>query len=109
RLTAQALAALPQLEISASREDTSIIGSWLADRGLARRIALRAPYLSAAAILARSDVVAPLSRRIAALGLRRPPHRPARRRTVMLWHRRLDRHPAHRWLRNVIALASKSL
>jgi hypothetical protein len=29
-------------------------------------------------------------------------------RTLMLWHRRLDRHPAHRWLRDVILSVTKS-
>jgi hypothetical protein len=28
---------------------------------------------------------------------------------VMLWHRRLDRHPAHRWLRDVILAVTKGL
>jgi DNA-binding transcriptional LysR family regulator len=30
-------------------------------------------------------------------------------RTAMLWHRRLDRHPAHRWLRDVVMSVTKSL
>ena len=116
RLTAKAFAALPYLEISSSREDTSFIDTWLADQGLARRIALRAPYLSAAAILVQSDLVAILSRRIAQefirshpLELRKPPHESTRVRTLMLWHRRLDRHPAHRWLRGVILSMTKTL
>ena len=116
KLSVKAFAALPHLEISSSREDTGFIDSWLAERGLARRIALRAPYLSAASILVQSDLVATLSRRIAQefvrnhpLELRKPPYESSRVRTVMLWHRRLDRHPAHRWLRDVILSTSKSL
>jgi DNA-binding transcriptional LysR family regulator len=116
KLTAKAFAALPHLEISSSREDTSFIDSWLRDHGLARRIALRAPYLSAAPILVQSDAVATLSRRIAQefirnhpLDLRKPPYESPRVRTTMLWHRRLDRHPAHRWLRGVILSTTKSL
>ena len=115
KLTAKVFAALPHLEISSSREDTSFIDSWLGDQGVARRIALRAPYLSAALILAQSDLVATLSRRIAQefirnhpLELRKPPFESSRVRTVMVWHRRLDRHPAHRWLRDVIASISRS-
>src|SRR5712691_8757207 len=65
KLTAQALAALPHLEISSSGEDTGFIDRWLAERGLVRRVALRAPYLAAAPILVQSDLVATLSRRIA--------------------------------------------
>jgi DNA-binding transcriptional LysR family regulator len=115
-LSAKAFAALPHLEISSSREDTGFIDGWLGERGLARRIALRAPYLSAAPILVQSDLVATLSRRVAQefvrnhpLELRKPPYESSRVRTVMLWHRRLDRHPAHRWLRDIIMSVSKSL
>lgn len=116
RLTAKAFAALPHLDISSSREDTSFIDHWLADQGHARRIAMRAPYLSAAPMLAQSDMVATLSRRIAQefirnhpLELRKPPYDSPAVRTVMLWHRRLDGHPAHRWLRNLILSVTKSL
>jgi DNA-binding transcriptional LysR family regulator len=116
KLSAAAFAALPHLEISSSREDTGFIDRWLGEHGFARRIALRAPYLSAAAILVQSDLVATLSRRIAQefvrnhpLELRKPPYDSPRVRTLMLWHRRLDRHPAHRWLRDVILSVTKSL
>ena len=116
KLSAAAFAALPHLEISSSREDTGFIDRWLAERGLARRIALRAPYLSAAPILVQSDLVATLSRRIAQefvrnhpLQLCKPPYESPLVRTTMLWHRRLDRHPAHRWLRGVIVSVTKSL
>ena len=43
------------------------------------------------------------------LQLRKPPYDSPRVRTVMLWHRRLDRHPAHRWLRDIILSVIKSL
>jgi DNA-binding transcriptional LysR family regulator len=116
RLSAAAFAALPHLEISSSREDTGFIDRWLAERGFVRRIALRAPYLSAAPILVQSDLVATLSRRVAQefvrnhpLQLRKPPYDSPRVRTVMLWHRRQDRHPAHRWLREVILSVTKAL
>ena len=76
------------------------IDRWLAEQRLERRIALRAPYLSAAPILVQSDLVATLSRRIAQefvrnhpLQLREPPYESPAVRTLMLWHRRLDRHP----------------
>jgi len=116
KLSAAKFAALPHLEISSSHEDTSFIDSWLEEQGLARRIALRAPFLSAAPIIAHSDLVANLSRRIArefvrnhALKFREPPYQSRQVRTTMLWHRRWDHHPAHRWLRNIIASLSKSL
>ena len=116
KLSAAAFSALPHLEISSSGEDTGFIDRWLAEDGLVRCIALRAPYLSAAAILVQSDMVATLSRRIAQefvrshpLQIREPPYDSPRVRTVMLWHRRLDRHPAHRWLRDVVLSVAKSL
>jgi DNA-binding transcriptional LysR family regulator len=116
KLTAAAVAALPHLDISSSREDTSFKDRWLAERGLVRRIALRAPYLSAASILVQSDLVVTLSRRIAEEFVRnhplvicKPPYDSPLVRTVMLWHRRLDRHPAHRWLREIILSVSRSL
>jgi DNA-binding transcriptional LysR family regulator len=115
-LSAAAFADLPHLEISSSLEDLSFIDEWLAGRGLARRIALRAPYLSAAAILVQSDLVATLSQRIARELVRnhplqfcKPPYDSPRVVTTMLWHRRLDRHPAHRWLREIIVSVTKSL
>jgi DNA-binding transcriptional LysR family regulator len=116
KLTAAAFAALPHLEISSSRVDTSFIDHWLAEQGLTRRIALRVPYISAAPILAKSDLVATFTRRIAhefvrnhPLQIREPPYDSPRVRTVMLWHRRLDRHPGHRWLRDIILSVAKEL
>ena len=115
-LTAAAIAALPHLESSSTRVDTSFLDRWLAEHGLARRVALRAPYISAAPILVQSDLVVILSRRIAEdvvrnhpLQLRKLPFDSVPVRTTMLWHRRLDRHPAHRWLRDIIASVTRGL
>lgn len=116
KLSAEDFAALPHLEISSSREDTGFIDRWLAQHGCERRIALRAPYLAAGPILVQSDMVALLSGRVAQefvrhhpLQLREPPCASPEVRTLMLWHRRLDRHPAHRWLRELILSVTKSL
>ncbi len=116
KLSATAFAALPHLEISSSHEDIGFIDRWLAQRGVVRSIALRAPYLSAAPILVQSDLVATLSRRTAQefvrnhlLQLCKPPYESPLVRTTMLWHRRLDRHPAHRWLRDIIVSVTKKL
>jgi DNA-binding transcriptional LysR family regulator len=116
KLSTTALAALSHLEISSTREDTGFIDRWLAERGLTRHVTLRAPYLSAAQILVQSDLVVTLSRRIAQefvrhqpLQLCKPPFESPTVTTTMLWHRRLDRHPAHRWLRGVITSVTKSL
>jgi DNA-binding transcriptional LysR family regulator len=116
KLSPAAFAALPHLEISSSGEDTGFIDRWLAKNGCQRHIALRTPYLSAASVLVQSDFVATLSRRIAQefvrnhpLEIRQPPYESPRVRTTMLWHRRLDRHPAHHWLREIIVSLAKGL
>jgi DNA-binding transcriptional LysR family regulator len=116
KLSPAAFAALPHLEISSSGEDTGFIDRWLAKSGCQRHIALRTPYLSAASVLVQSDFVATLSRRIAQefvrnhpLEIRQPPYESPRVRTTMLWHRRLDRHPAHHWLREIIVSLAKGL
>ncbi|MHB8529181.1 MAG: LysR family transcriptional regulator [Caulobacteraceae bacterium] len=116
KLTAAACAALPHLEISSSLDDTSFLDRWFAERGLARRISLRAPFISAPAILVQSDLVAnmsgPVARRLASihpLEIREPPYDSPPARLTMLWHRRLDRHPAHRWLRGIILAAAGRL
>jgi DNA-binding transcriptional LysR family regulator len=116
KLSPAAFAALPHLEISSSGEDTGFIDRWLAEHQCERSIALRAPFLSAASVLVQSDFVATLSRRIAhefvrnhPLEIRQPPYESPRVRTAMLWHRRLERHPAHRWLREIIVSLAKSL
>jgi DNA-binding transcriptional LysR family regulator len=114
KLSADVLAGLPYLEISSSGEDTGFLDRWLAARGLSRRIVVRSPYLSARTILTESDLVAIFSRRVAQvftryfpLEMREPEFDSPTVRTLMLWHRRLEAHPAHRWLREqVIAVSS---
>ena len=109
-------AALDQLEITSSLDDTGFIDRWLADQGLARHIALRAPFISTAEILVRSHLVANMSRRIAQdlarrhrLEIHKPPYRSPPVRLNMLWQRRLDRHPAHQWLRQVVRTVAEDL
>jgi DNA-binding transcriptional LysR family regulator len=115
-LSAEALAGLPHLEISSSGDDTGFIDRRLAERGLARRIADRAPYLAAATILARSDMIATLRRRIAAafvrtnaLDLADLPFDSPVVVEAMLWHRRFDNQPGHRWLRETIIAVSRGI
>ena len=116
KLSAAAFADLCHLEISSSKEDTSFIERWLAEHNLKRCIDLRVPYLSTAQILTQSDMVATLTRRIAQelvrshpLQIVEPPYISPRVQTQMLWHKRLDRHPAHRWLRELILSVTKKL
>jgi DNA-binding transcriptional LysR family regulator len=115
-LTAEAFAALGQLEISSSLDDTSFIDSWLAQQGLAAKVALRAPFMSAAQIIVESDLVANMSRRTASclaqrypLQVRRPPYPSPGVQLSMLWHRRFDDEPAHRWLRDIVQSVAENL
>ena len=115
-LTLEVLAGLPHLEISSSDEDSSFIDHRLGERGLGRNVAHRAPRLSAAAILAATDMVSVLSRGLAehwkrtyGLSSCELPYASPAIRIGMLWHRRLDGQPAHRWLRGVIQQAATIL
>jgi hypothetical protein len=56
---------LLHLEISSVHHPTDFIDEALARRKLTRRVALRAPFLSAARVLLASDMVAVLPRRVA--------------------------------------------
>jgi hypothetical protein len=88
----------------------------LARRKLTRRIALRAPFLSAVRILVTSDMIFIVPRRIAQelvqyrplvirpLSLASPSIE-----TAMIWPRRLANQPAHRWLRDIVCLAANGL
>jgi DNA-binding transcriptional LysR family regulator len=116
QLSAPALARLAHLEISSAREDTGFIDRFLAGNGLARRVMLRAPYISAAKLLAQSDMVATLSRRIAQtliedhpLQARETPCPSPTIVTRMTWHRWRDNQPAHSWLRDLVISVSESL
>ena len=109
KLTAASLAALSFFEISSSGEDTSFIDEFLSKHGLERNVRHRAPHLSSACVLYHSDMVAVLSRRTAeaftrddGLALRELPCPTPKVPTCMLWHRRLDNQPAHRWLRDLV-------
>jgi DNA-binding transcriptional LysR family regulator len=115
-MSAETLASFRYLEISSSGEDTAFLDRWLAARGLARHVSVRGPYLSARVILAQSDLVAIFSRRVAEvfvrnfpLEMREPDFNSPMVRTFMLCHRRLEGHPAHRWLRDHVASVSGTL
>jgi len=108
-LSLAALGAVPHLDLSSTGEGTEFVDAELARHGLARRIALRAPLLAAAAVLAQSEMVAIVVERtarafagIAPLEVMDLPFSAPRLVTAMLWHRRLRDVPAHRWLRGLV-------
>jgi len=110
------LATLPQLEVSSAQ-----FGAEFVDGGPGRskpslKPAMRAPFLSAAQILATSDLVSVLPLNVAKnmagshhLVFRRLSRSPKPIEAAMIWLRRLDNQPAHAWLRDVISRVVRDL
>ena len=116
KLTLSAFAHLPHLAISSSGEDISFVDEALTARGLSRSNALETPYLSAGAVLVQSNLVAVLGRQIAQefrraypIEIRELPFDAPKLRSTMLWHRRFDDQPAHRWLRETLAVTADTI
>ncbi|MEM8654146.1 MAG: LysR family transcriptional regulator [Pseudomonadota bacterium] len=91
--------------------DTSgAVDDILREKGLSRRVAMTIPHFAAAPmVLAHSDLVAALPKRIAnrfaeqhGLVVRSLPFKSYVTAHELLWHPRVDRHPAHVWLRQVL-------
>jgi DNA-binding transcriptional LysR family regulator len=110
------LATLPQLEISSAQfgPDSAETGPGRSKPGL--KPAMRAPFLSAAQILATSDMVSVLPLNVAKnmtrshhLVFRRLSRSPKPIDAAMVWLRRLDNQPAHAWLRDVISRVTGEL
>lgn len=115
-LTLTALSTFPHLTLSSTGEEPSFVDAELSKAGLSRRVALRAPLLSAAASLAQSDMVAVVGERtarafarIAPLKILDLPFGSPLKATAMLWHRRSDDIEAHRWLRALISRVARTL
>jgi len=81
----------------------------LAQAGLTRRVALSVPhFLFLRAVLETTDLVAMLPERLlrgSTLRAVAPPVEVPGYEMSMLWHERVHRDPAHRWLRETIAAA----
>jgi DNA-binding transcriptional LysR family regulator len=103
------LATLPQLEISSAQFGADFVDSGPARSKTTPKAAVRAPFLSAAQILATSDLVSVLPLNVAKNMIRSHPlvfhplsRSPKPIEAAMIWLRRLDNQPAHAWLRDVI-------
>jgi DNA-binding transcriptional LysR family regulator len=108
-IPAERLADIPHIAITSTGDDTSFIDDALEQRGLARTIATRVPFLSVVLMLVGSDRLAVVPRRVAEdlaricpLVARELPFPSPRIVLSMIWHRRLDNHAAHRWLRDMV-------
>jgi DNA-binding transcriptional LysR family regulator len=114
-LSLDALGAYPHLLLSSTGEETGFVDTELAGHGLTRKVTLRAPLLAAAAALAQSNMIAVVGERtarafarVAPLDVLLLPFASPTLVTAMLWHRRLDDVPAHRWLRSVITRVART-
>jgi DNA-binding transcriptional LysR family regulator len=108
-LTLERFAALPHIGITSSGDDTNFIDDALADHGLTRFMPARVPLHSLVPVLINSGALAVMPKRAAAdllsvcrLVMRPLPFPSPRVGLSMIWHRRLDNHPAHRWLRGTL-------
>jgi DNA-binding transcriptional LysR family regulator len=110
------LIALPQLEISSAQFGPDFVEAGAGRSKPTSRPAMRAPFLSAAQILATSDLVSVLPLNVAKTMTRSHPlvfqrlaRSPKPIEAAMIWLRRLDNQPAHAWLRDVISRITSDL
>jgi DNA-binding transcriptional LysR family regulator len=108
------LTTLPQLEISSAQFGSDLEES--SSRRSKAKAVMRAPFLSAAQILATSDLVSVLPLNVARNMIRshhlvfhRLSRSPRPIESAMIWLRRLDNQPAHAWLRDVISQVASDL
>jgi len=114
RLTLRTYTSLKHIMVSQSAGATSGIDRALAELGHSREVSLRVShFLNVPMLVANTDLVAALSRRVAEpftrmlpLRLFDPPLRLRTSRVGMVWHDSLHDDPGHRWLRGVIAEVS---
>jgi DNA-binding transcriptional LysR family regulator len=115
-LPVETFAGLPHLDISSVHVDTNFIDQALAARKLSRRIALHVPFVSAAGILAASDMVSVFPRRMAEelarfrpLAIRPLSFASPAFEVAMIWPRRHDNQATHRWLRETVGEVCEGL
>jgi DNA-binding transcriptional LysR family regulator len=114
-LSAERLAEIPHIAITSTGDDTSFIDDALEQRELTRTIATRVPFLSVVLMLVGSNRLAVVPRRVAddlariyPLVARELPFASPRIVLSMIWHRRLDNHTAHRWLRDMVQASTQT-
>lgn len=110
KLTLRAWLELPHVIVSQNPKSPGVVDVALAKRGKSRTVGARVShFLLAPMVVARTDMVAAVSERVAdvfapSLGLRRfpPPIPLPTGRVGQVWHTHLDADPGHAWLRNII-------
>jgi DNA-binding transcriptional LysR family regulator len=116
-LSIEGFANIPHINLTSSGDDTHFIDDILAEHGLSRRVIAKVPLHSLIWMLIGSnalgsEALAVVPRRVASdliticPVVMRPLPFPSPQVTLsMIWHRRLDNHPAHRWLRGTLRAA----
>jgi len=116
RLTLKSFARLRHLLVSPEGEGVALVDDVLGKAGLSREIALRIPhFLVAPTLVASSDMVATLPRRVVARSAMKdrlttfePPFETRSFTMVAAWHARRLEEPAVRWFRDlVVEVAAK--
>ena len=111
----ETFAAAPHLLVSPEGDRMGLVDHTLAALGLKRRIVLSLPqFLVAPFVVADTDLVATLASRVArrfaaasfGIAVHEPPVALPGWPLAMMWHRRVDDHPATIWLRDRIAEVS---
>jgi DNA-binding transcriptional LysR family regulator len=102
-------ATLPHIDVTSSGDDTHFVDDVLSEHGLMRMVVAKLPLHSLVSVLVGSRALAVVPRRVAAdlltvcpLAMLPLPFPSPRVSLSMIWHRRLDNHPAHRWLRGTL-------
>jgi DNA-binding transcriptional LysR family regulator len=113
----EAFAAAPHLLVSPEGDRTGLVDRKLAAIGLARRVVLSLPqFLVAPFVVAETDLIATVASRVArrfaaanlGIAVHEPPIALSEWPLAMMWHRRVDDHPATVWLRDCIAAIAAS-
>jgi DNA-binding transcriptional LysR family regulator len=115
-IDAKAFAGLQRLIISSSGDDLGALDAQFEDLGLSAGERTEIPYLSAGQALTQSDMIAVMGRQVAdefrrayPVQLVELPVQPVALTSAMVWHNRLTDHPAHKWLREMIASVADAL
>lgn len=114
--TAERFAALSHAAVLITGRGEAPVDTALARLGISRRVAIRVPhFLAAAIIVASSDLVLSVPRQLANMlstGLqvatRELPLALPRVDVAMIWHERRQDDPAHAWLRDSVAEATRA-
>jgi DNA-binding transcriptional LysR family regulator len=110
RLTLKAYVAAGHVLVASGDRAGHGVDTLLSDQGLGRRIVLRTPhFLAAPLVVARTDLIATLPKRVATtyarflpLNVFTPPLDAPAFPVHMVWHRRTNELEPHRWLRQQI-------